>query len=441
MEIGTKRKEFNLDEGIALPEEITYHRVEDTHLFIAPEKASYICTNDIGKRFLGLFKKGLNISTIISKLSPKYEKEKIISELRNFLIAVEKQGFYENVTVKEESEFKPVLQSYILHKCNIRCRHCFMDAGESKQNELSSDEWFKIIDYWGDLAKESRIIFTGGEPLLHPDLIQFVKRAKEKKLTVELFSNGTLINKEIAGKLAKYIDIIQLSLDGASPEVNDEIRGKGVFKKVVNSIDLFGKTNVKIRIAVIVMPQNADDIKLNIEKLVKSFPRDVEFKFGFATTEGRADKSRRFSPSYLGEIKLQEILTVLYKKKLKTMRKIEPNFLTRNCGYGMSISISSDGYIFPCAILRNSYGNVKENSLKDILEKMYRDRIATNIENLENCNQCDVRYFCYGGCRLNNLKYNKSLLKPYCPPGKKEDMYKLLVNRNKFDPVSIWIGN
>lgn len=440
MEIETKRKEFNLDEGISIPGEITYHKVGDTHLFVAPEKASYICTNDIGKQLLEYFSNGLSINTVLDKLSKKYKKEKVISELRDFLVMVEKQGFYEDISVKEETEFKPFLQLYISHKCNIRCIHCFMDAGESKKDELSVDEWLKIIDYWADFSNESRIIFTGGEPLLHPGLIKFVKRAKEKKLAVELFSNGTLINKEIADKLAEYVDIIQFSLDGASAKVNDKIRGKGVYNKVVNGIRLFEKTGVKLRIAMILMPQNADDIKINIEKLVKSFKRDVEFKFGFATTEGRADENCRFSPISLGEIELQKILRVLYKKKLKAIRKIEPNFLMRNCSYGMSISVSSDGYIFPCAILRNSYGNVKESNLKDVFKKIYNDRTSSNIENLEDCKACDVRCFCYGGCRLNNLKHNKSLLKPYCPPGKKEDMYRLLVNRIKFDPLSIWIG-
>ena len=326
-------------------------------------------------------------------------------------------------------------------RCNLRCIHCYMDAGKSKDGELTTSEWVKVIDEFSKLYK-TKVTFTGGEPLIRPDIFILTKRAKERGLIVEIFTNGTLIrNEKIVNKLTESVDIIQLSLDGATARINDKIRGKGVFNKVIRAIHLLKDTKIKLRLAIIVMPQNIKDLKENIEYLVRLFKTDrIEMKFGFATTVGRADNSFRFANYSIAEKEMQEILKILYKKRLKAMRKIQSNLIVRNCGFGMNITISCTGDIFPCAVPMHKYGNVRKDELMKIIKKIEKDRIASNVENLEECSKCDLKYFCFGGCRLNNISYNKNLFKPVCDSKKKEDIYLMLINRDKFDPLSIWIG-
>lgn len=377
------------------------------------------------------FKEGNTIEEVINKMKEKkFKMDKIIDELNSFLISLERKGFYENAPIKEEVRNEPFLQLYVTNKCNLRCIHCYMDAGKSKNNELISLEWLKVIDEFSKLYK-TKVTFTGGEPLILSDIFVLTKSAKEKGLSVEIFSNGTFINNEkIVKKLTESVDIIQLSLDGATAPVNDRIRGKGVFNKVLKAIQLLKDTNIKLRLATTVMPQNINDLKENIEHLVKSFDTDkIEMKFGFATTTGRADDSFRFANYSVAEKEMQEILKILYKKRLKAMRKFEPNLIVRNCGFGMNITISSTGDIFPCAIPMYKVGNVRKDKLKKVIEKISNDRIASNVENLKECSQCDLKYFCYGGCRLNNTTYNRSLFKPVCDSKKKEDLYLMLINR------------
>ncbi|MCK4763002.1 MAG: radical SAM protein [Candidatus Aminicenantes bacterium] len=365
--------------------------------------------------------------------------EQITLELRYLLIKIEKNGFLEKAEVKEE-ELETTLQLYLTNRCNLKCIHCYMDSGyHSKNEEISTETFLSVIDDFAEIS-QSKVVFTGGEPLLRPDFFTLAKRAKEKKLKVVLFTNGTLINDKIVSKIKECVDEIQLSLDGATPIINDEIRGKGVYDKVVNAVRLFEDTSIKLTISTLVMPQNFTDFKNNVESFAKVF-ENAELKFSFAINEGRADKSYKFSTTAEANAKLQKILKILYEKNLKAMRKIEPNLMARNCGYGETITVSSEGDVYPCAVLKHKAGNLKKEKLIDLFRKIRKDIEVSNVENLEQCPQCDLIYICSGDCRLNNITYNGDIRKPHCPPDVREDFYKKLVVLNEFDALKYWLRN
>lgn len=355
-----------------------------------------------------------------------------------FVPLIEKNGFLGNAVVKAE-EPETSFQLYLTNKCNLNCIHCYIDSGKINNNELSTEEFLSIIDECGKISK-SRVVFTGGEPLLRKDFFKLAERAKKNNLKVLLFTNGTLINERIVGKLEKNVDEIQFSLDGATPPVNDRIRGKGVFDKVLKAIQLLKNTQIQLKMSLVVMPQNFDDFKENIEEIARKLENE-EMKFSLAIKEGRADNSFIFPSESEGEIALQAILRILYTKKLKAMRHIEANLISRNCGYGETITISSEGDIFPCAILKHSAGNVRNGDFPEVVKKIKNNMVESNVENLEKCPQCDLQYICFGGCRLNNITHNGNILKPYCSTEKKNDFYRKLVARDNFDGLSYWLDN
>lgn len=177
-----------------------------------------------------------------------------------------------------------------------------------------------------------------------------------------------------------------------------------------------------------------------LQKLSKEIG-DVEMKFSFATTEGRAKQSDRFEKESIGETEVQKVLKILYEKKLNVMTKFEPNIVVKNCGYGEVIAISSDGNIYPCSILKYSMGNIRNNNLSEVIKSILSHSYNSNVDFMEGCPSCDLKYICFGGCRLNNIKYNHDLLKPYCPAEKKDDIYKKLVSRDNFDSLALWLMN
>jgi radical SAM protein with 4Fe4S-binding SPASM domain len=437
LEIGYVKRDYDTNKGIGLPNVITYYNIDGENLFIAPEKASWITVNEIGKNFIKNFRKGFSIKDVVAEMqSRNFSMEEISSELRNFLIKVEKAGFLENAKVKEEDP-ETTFQLYLTSKCNGHCIHCYIDAGSRADRELDTDEFLRLLDQCGNISK-SKVTFTGGEPLLRADFFELAERAKKNSFEVNLFTNGTLIDEKMVSKLEKSVDEIQFGLDGATPDVNDKIRGKGVYNKVLKAIQLLRDTQIKLKIAVVIMPQNIDDFRENLETLSGEL-ENVDMKFGLAINEGRANKTFRFSSETEGEIALQEILKILYQKRLKRMRNIEPNLISRNCGYGEIITVFSNGDVYPCGIPKQKYGNIRIDNFLDLVRKIKEDMIAFRVENLEDCPKCDLKYICFGGCRLNNITFNGSPFKPNCSAKKKEDFYRKLIRRANFDGLAYWL--
>ncbi len=96
-------------------------------------------------------------------------------------------------------------------RCNLRCRHCTGASARRAHVPLATVK--KIIDD-ARHNKVTAIRFTGGEPLLHPELADMLAYAKQKKLYVLLNTNATLISPAWIGILARYVDNILVSLQG-----------------------------------------------------------------------------------------------------------------------------------------------------------------------------------------------------------------------------------
>jgi AdoMet-dependent heme synthase len=119
--------------------------------------------------------------------------------------------------------------------CNIACTHCFNNSGPNVRTFefLSLEKVREEIESAGR-AGVKEIFFTGGEPFLHPELSEMLSFALKHAPTTVL-TNGMLINGRIADRLAeieqsaRYSLEIRVSLDGYTEEMNDAIRGKGVF--------------------------------------------------------------------------------------------------------------------------------------------------------------------------------------------------------------------
>src|SRR5699024_8778803 len=100
-------------------------------------------------------------------------------------------------------------------KCNMRCKHCYGNYGSNiPDNELSGDEWVKVIE---DLSKNEVffINISGGEPTMHPDFIKIIDALVRNEIYFMLTTNG-VFNEKILHSILKakdYILGIQISLD------------------------------------------------------------------------------------------------------------------------------------------------------------------------------------------------------------------------------------
>ncbi len=143
---------------------------------------------------------------------------------------------------------KPVVVWNMTKRCNLRCIHCYARAeGEDFQGkELTTEEGKGFID---DLARFGVpvILFSGGEPVLRPDLPELIDYAVKKGMRAVISTNGTLITEEKARIFARCsLSYIGVSLDGMGP-VNDRFRGvKGAFNQAMEGIRNAKKAGIKV---------------------------------------------------------------------------------------------------------------------------------------------------------------------------------------------------
>ena len=130
--------------------------------------------------------------------------------------------------------------------CNLKCRHCYLDCHQEtrKRNFLNTD---KITEALKMNYHELHMIYlTGGEPFVHPQIIEIIKYCLTKS-NVTICSNGTLINEKkvkilkATEEMTNHKLSFRLSLDHYMEGRNDEYRGTGVFKKVINALKVLDK--------------------------------------------------------------------------------------------------------------------------------------------------------------------------------------------------------
>lgn len=131
----------------------------------------------------------------------------------------------------------PVVVWNVCRHCNLRCPHCYAAASlRPSRNDLSTKEAFGLID---DLAGVGVrvVIFSGGEPLLRPDLFDLMARARNRGLKPLLSSNGVCLDGASARRLADMgVRYVGVSLDGLAAQ-NDAYRGmKGAFARAVRGL-------------------------------------------------------------------------------------------------------------------------------------------------------------------------------------------------------------
>ncbi|WP_299978271.1 12,18-didecarboxysiroheme deacetylase [Desulfobacula sp.] len=156
---------------------------------------------------------------------------------------------------------KPVVVWNMTRRCNLKCVHCYARSEDiSYDNELTHEQSIAMID---DLASFGVpvLLFSGGEPTVHPRLVEYAQYAVSKGMRAVISTNGTLITKEKA-KIFKEIGLsyVGISLDGLE-ETHDKFRGvKGSYKKAMAAIENCQEAGIKVGLRFTINKRNVKDI-------------------------------------------------------------------------------------------------------------------------------------------------------------------------------------
>jgi 12,18-didecarboxysiroheme deacetylase len=156
---------------------------------------------------------------------------------------------------------KPVVVWNVGRRCNLRCVHCYSQSrNQEYTGELTHEEGARLIE---DLAAFGApvMLFSGGEPLMRPDIFELISLATARKMRAVVSTNGTLITSDVAARLKDAgLSYVGISLDGLET-VNDRFRGvKGAFDMALQGVRNCLSRGVKVGLRFTMTRQNYQDV-------------------------------------------------------------------------------------------------------------------------------------------------------------------------------------
>jgi radical SAM protein with 4Fe4S-binding SPASM domain len=304
--------------------------------------------------------------------------------------------------------------------CNLDCIHCYHPKHIQDESLMSLEDSKNMLDDLSNTAKRwsmvPRISISGGEPLMRGDLLEILYYAKERSVITAILTNGILITSKKAKEIYGVgVRRIQVSLDGKK-ETHNRIRNAsfaydGALEGIVNA----SEAGIDVTVSMTLMQTNLSDFEDVVKTAIKTGAKKVGFhtyvpdrKLGLRDPEyvGAADAFPVFRRT--GELMEQYgkkiiILNsdVLWQIIEPTNQKIQEakkqNKYLAGCSAGyMSLSVLSDGTVYPCRRLPIPIGNIKEgignliigNGVMQELRDLDRMRKNTLCDKVVHCRGC-----------------------------------------------------
>jgi Fe-coproporphyrin III synthase len=150
---------------------------------------------------------------------------------------------------------------HLLTRCNLHCRHCYINPHQHGENTLDIDTINRWLALFAERHPAANLILLGGEPTLHPDLAEAVKRARHLGYaSVTIDTNGYLFHDILNRVIPAEVDYFSFSLDGPHPAINDPLRGSGSFDACTQGIAAARRRGFAVSLIYTVSRANIDHL-------------------------------------------------------------------------------------------------------------------------------------------------------------------------------------
>ena len=306
------------------------------------------------------------------------------------------------------------IQWHITNFCNLRCRHCYQDDF-SKEKDLGWPELRKISDHildamkvWG---KSACIHLTGGEPLLKPELFPLLNYLNGDVRVEELglITNGLLLDGRVTRELSSYPKLkrIKVSLDGPESRINDSIRQKGAFEKVIQTVRrLRREERFDLIFMFTVMKSNYKHLSLLVRLCQELGMNGLILERFVPWGRGRENIAevldRREWKEFLGTLyellsfDIDDVPPLPYQAFQVQFHEGEMELSGAPCVIGVDgLSVMPEGQVFPCRRFPTPIGNLMSDPLDQLWANSELLDTLRHKENLKGrCRTCE-----YNDCR------------------------------------------
>ncbi|MBD5391290.1 radical SAM protein [bacterium] len=319
-----------------------------------------------------------------------------------------------NNTVIEASDSKPFIDNRLtrLHlsvssACNERCIHCYFPS-HTKGEIMSKDLFSEIITQCKDL-NVLNITISGGEPMLNPNLVFFIRLCRENNFSVNILSNLIFLNEDIIAEFKTTpLLCVQTSLYSMNEDAHDSITGiKGSCVRTKNAIERLYALNIPMQINCPIMKQNKESYK-DVLNWAKSLNIEAS---GDYMLFGCFDGSRK---NLQCRLDLSEIKSLLIEDQGINISDNKDETANRNSICPVcysSLCISPSGKVYPCEGWQSyTLGDINSISIQEIW-KNSSDVLALRnltIKDFPKCWNCKDREFC-SICLIRNVNESTTL--------------------------------
>ncbi len=327
------------------------------------------------------------------------------------------------------AEWSPELVSWnTTSRCNLRCEHCYLAAGQPAAEELSFEEGCQLIDQLA-VAGTRMLILTGGEPMIRHDIVDLTAYASSRGLLVVLGTNGMLLSASRVQQLrATGLAGAGISLDSLRPERHDGFRGvPGAWEGALRGIRTCVAQGLPVLVQMTVLPWNYGEVQSMVEFAHREGA--TGFTLYFLVCTGRGEQLSDITPEQYEEALASLLPAQERYPRMMVRARCAPQISriasqrssalvgTAGCLAAWSYCrITPEGNVTPCPYLPLAAGTIRERPFGDIwhhsplLERMRSEAPGGR------CGRCDFRGTC-GGCRARALALTGDLLgeDPWCP--------------------------
>ncbi|HHV55139.1 MAG TPA: radical SAM protein [Firmicutes bacterium] len=322
------------------------------------------------------------------------------------------------------------LDELILHvtnRCNLRCKHCWVDAGGGRLEELETSDWREIVRKGSELGVRA-VKVTGGEPLIRNDVPDLLGYIRECGMTPVLETNGSLVTDDIACKIAKAQPlVVAVSLDSPDPEFHDWFRqSPGAHAAALRGVRALLSAGVSVQIVCSLCQQNVSAWREMVEMAdalgVNSIKLNPVMPFGRAMLQ---DGIQLLSVENIISLHKEVVKYVKYAqikvgvsypiplafRGLDALRRAQPE-----CNICHRLGVLCDGKLSICGIGQTTPGLVLGQWGRTELEEA--TAVLPSDEDLMRsltgvCALCIHRKLCLGFCRALAFAVSGNLGAPY----------------------------
>jgi radical SAM protein with 4Fe4S-binding SPASM domain len=303
-------------------------------------------------------------------------------------------------------------QWHVTDFCNLRCRHCYQD-GFSRENDLDLDAVKAIARKIAEVQKdkEIHINLTGGEPMLRKDFFDILGflMTIDNVAAVNIITNGLLLDRPSIKRLDKMprLKEVKISIEGTEADVNDPLRGRGTFDKVMARVRSMVEESVKETFLMFTLGRYN---YLALGRMLE-FSRDlgvdgVIIERFVPWGRGAAIKNEYLKPEEWKAV-LQTVIDftnlavapddILAYKAFRICFAGDIELEGALCNLGEeSMALMPNGDVYPCRRFPSRVGNMLEDDFREVLLrlKLLRESIAVNVRGkcrtcrIEDCRGC-----------------------------------------------------